>query len=75
MKNIFNLSIKKGIFPDEPKIPKLSTWFKKDDNALMDNYRPISILSYLSKVLEKIIYDNNLYVVLSHKRNFKTFWK
>ena len=75
MKNIFNLSIEKGIFPDEPKIAKLSTWFKKDDNALMDNYRPISIFSYLSKVLEKIIYDNNLYVVLSHKRNFKTFWK
>ena len=34
--------------------------FKKDDNALMDNYRPISVLPCFSKILERIIY-NRLY--------------
>ena len=37
----------------EDKIPV----FKKDDRNLKSNYRPISILSNLSKVFEKIIHD------------------
>ena len=33
---------------------------KKGDNALMDNYRPISVLPCFSKIFERIIY-NRLY--------------
>ena len=38
--------------------------FKKGDNALMDNYRPISVLPCFSKILERIIY-NRLYSFFS----------
>ena len=41
LKYIFNLSLEKGIFPDQLKIAKVTPLFKKGDNASMDNYRPI----------------------------------
>ena len=46
--------IEKGIFPDQLKIAKLTALFEKGDNALMDNYRPISVFPCSSKVLERI---------------------
>ena len=52
---IINLSITTGVFPDSLKIAKVNPIHKsgpKDDPA---NYRPISILSVLSKIIEKHI--------------------
>ena len=57
LKYIFNLSLEKGIFPDQLKIAKVTPLFKKGDNASMDNYRPISVLPCFSKMLERIIYN------------------
>ena len=57
LKYIFNLSLEKGIFPDQLKIAKMTLLFKKGDNASMDNYRPISVLPCFSKILERIIYN------------------
>ena len=57
LKYIFNLSLEKGIFPDQLKIAKVTPLFKKGDNASMDNYRPISVLPCFSKILERIIYN------------------
>ena len=45
-----------GIFPDELKIAKVIPLFKKDDPKLLNNYRPISLLPTISKVIEKIIF-------------------
>ena len=64
LRYIFNLSIEKGICPDQLKIAKVSSVFKKSDNALRDNYRPISVLPCFSKILERIIY-NRLYSFFS----------
>ena len=64
MRYIFNLSIEKDIFPDQLKIAKVILLFKKGDIALMDNYRPISVLPCFSKILERIIY-NRLYSFFS----------
>ena len=57
LRYISNLSIEKGIFPDQLKIAKVTPLFKKGDNVLMDNYCPISVLPCFSKVLERIIYS------------------
>ena len=68
LNHVFNLSFTSGIFPDAMKIAKVIPVFKKDDPAEIKNYRPISLLPILSKVLEKLAYkrlykfltDNNL---------------
>ena len=64
LRHIFNLSLEKGIFPDQLNIAKVTLLFKKGDNALMDNYRPILVLPCFSNVKERIIY-NRLYSFFS----------
>ena len=54
---IINQSFQSGIFPDQLKIAKVISIFKKDDSAKLDNYRTISILPAISKVFEKIIFN------------------
>ena len=44
-----------GIFPERLKLAKVIPVFKKGDSKLINNYRPISLLPVISKVLEKII--------------------
>ena len=53
---ITNQSLITGIFPDQLKIAKVIPLFKKDDRHIFDNYRPISLLPAISKVIEKIVY-------------------
>ena len=57
---IINQSLITGIFPTKLKIAKVLPYFKKDDIMLMDNYRPISLLTSISKVFEKVVF-NQLY--------------
>ena len=53
---IFNLSIKTGEYPDPLKIAKVIPIFKKGDPSLASNYRPISVLSCINKMYEKILF-------------------
>ena len=53
--HVFNNSIKFGVVPSQFKSAKVIPIFKNGDASLVDNYRPISLLSTLSKLLEKII--------------------
>ena len=57
---IINQSLITGIYPDKLKIAKVIPLFKKDDKAKTDNYRPFSLLSSISKIFEKVVY-NQLY--------------
>jgi hypothetical protein len=53
--HIFNLSLTSGIFPSKLKKSRVIPIFKSGDKLECDNYRPISLLSSISKVLEKIV--------------------
>ena len=55
--HIINVSLDSGIVPDELKIAKVVPIYKAADNTILNNYRPISLLSAFSKVLEKIMFD------------------
>lgn len=51
---IFNLSLSTGVFPERMKTAKVIPLFKSDDRHEFNNYRPVSMLSQFSKVLEKL---------------------
>lgn len=55
LSHIFNLVFQTGVFPNQLKLAKVVPVFKKGDHRSIENYRPISILSFLDKVLEKLI--------------------
>ena len=57
---IINQSLCTGIFPDKLKIAKVIPLYKKDDNKSFGNYRPISLLSSISKIFERVAF-NQLY--------------
>ena len=54
---IFNMSIDTQQFPSKWKTAKVIPLFKKGQRSLLDNYRPISILPVVSKLMERILYD------------------
>ena len=59
---ICNLSIKYSIFPSDCKIAKLKALFKKGSVTDPKNYRPISLLSLVSKIIEKVSWSNTSFL-------------
>lgn len=55
LKNLVNDTIYSGIYPPELKISKITPIFKSGSRDCMSNYRPISVISVFSKVVEKIL--------------------
>ena len=55
LSHIFNLSLSTGTFPSRLKTSRTVPIHKSGRADLCDNYRPISLLSTLSKILEKIV--------------------
>ena len=53
----FNNALNNCIFPEELKLADIVPCFKKKDPMDPSNYRPISLLPIISKVFEKIIYN------------------
>ena len=51
---ICNESFEEGIFPDNMKIAKVLPLYKNGEKHLFTNYRPVSLLSQFSKILEKL---------------------
>ena len=55
--HLINLSFRSGHFPDCFKISKLIPLFKSGCKNTISNYRPISLLSSISKILEKLVHN------------------
>jgi hypothetical protein len=53
--HIFNLSLSTGIFPDALKRSRVVPVHKQGDKHNCDNYRPIALLSSISKILERFV--------------------
>lgn len=54
---IVNQTIETGIFPKKLKIAKVVPLYKKNESFLIENYRPISVLPSMSKVLERVMHS------------------
>ena len=54
---VINQSLLSGIFPDQLNIAKVIPIYKKDDPAIFGNYRPISILPAITKIFEKVMFN------------------
>ena len=52
---LFNMSIQHGIFSDTMKIAEVVPLHKGKERFLENNYRPISLLTTISKLLEKVV--------------------
>ena len=55
LSEICNISFEEGIFPDKNKIAKVIPSHKKGPTNDVNNYRPISLLSVFSKIMEKLM--------------------
>ena len=53
---IINLSFNEGKFPTQLKSANVIPVFKKGDKSEVNNYRPISLISNISKIIEKLIH-------------------
>ena len=54
---IVNESLKLGIFPTVMKLAEVVPLFKSGKGEIVGNYRPILLLMTISKVLEKVVYN------------------
>ena len=55
--SIINMSFSTGIHPDKLKIAQVTPIFKKGSRLETCNYRPISLLSNINKIFEKVMYS------------------
>ena len=53
---LINQSMSQGQFPTMMKLAEVVPLFKSKDRSIETNYRPISLLTTLSKILEKVVY-------------------
>ena len=47
----------KGSFPDNLKLANIKPVHKKDEPTDKESYRPVSVLPLISKIFERLIYD------------------
>ena len=69
LSHVFNLSLSRGEFINDFKIVKVCPVLKKGNAKDINNYRPISLLSNISKILENIMH-RRLYSFLDQNHFF-----
>ena len=66
IQKIFNSNLSECYFPKELKAGEVSSLFKSLDAFIKKNYRPITVLSYVSKIYERVLESQ----IKSHARSF-----
>ena len=66
LSKIFNLSLSKGVLPQDWTSAHIVPVHKKNDKSNPSNYRPISLTSIVVKVLEKLVHRKVVYALESH---------
>ena len=75
--HIINLSMQSGTVPEKMKITKIIPIYKSGEKGIFNNYRPISLLPALSKIMEKnvanklINYFNRYDLFYKHQYGFR----
>ena len=69
--DIFNKSLQEGKIPDPWKLANITPLHKKGPKTSTKNYRPISLTSVVSKLMEKIVRDK----IMSHMEENGLFTK
>ena len=63
---LVNMSLEQGVVPDAMKLAKVMPIHKAKSKQLFTNYRPISLLSNMSKILEKVIHNRMMAFLVKH---------
>ena len=69
---IINQSLCSGIFPSKLKLAKVKPLYDKEDQRVFGNYRPISLLSSISKIFEKVAFKQILEYFTSNNLLFES---
>ena len=64
---IVNKCVRTGTYPDILKVAKVTALHKGGDQSNVDNFRPISILSQINKVIEKLIHKRLVSFLIKYK--------
>ena len=56
LSKIINICIRTGVHPEKLKLAHVIPIFKKGSRLLVSNYRPISLLSNINKIIEKLMF-------------------
>ena len=70
LKLLVNQSVECGIFPSNLKDARVIPIYKKDNEQNFSNYRPISLLPSISKIYERILYNQ----IYQHFTNHELFY-
>ena len=76
--DLFNLSLFSGKFPDSWKIARVAPIFKSGQRDDRSNYRPISVLPFISRLFEKLLYKqfydylNTNKLIYQHQSGFRS---
>ena len=74
---LVNKSIKDNVVPAQWKVARVSPLYKAEDRLQTENYRPISVLPVLSKVIERVVHTqlsthlDNINYLYSHQYGFR----
>ena len=72
--SIYNISFTAGIFPDSLKIANVTSVYKKGSKLECADYRPISLLSIVGEIIEKLMHKRLIGFLMAQRFYTKKNW-